>query len=896
MRYDFPKLKANADILDIIGSKIKLVKKGSEYVGCCPWHDDKSPSLTVNRAKQVFMCPVCSDKKGDAVDFLTAYGYTLAEAAEELHGGPLDKPAPVRSGIPKRDNKKVVKWSQVIPGAEAPAPDFVHYKFGKPVKTWAYRGTDGETTGYVCRFETENGKEVLPYIYAVNEKRSAFQWKFQAFDKPRSLFNLDDVSRCKVAIVVEGEKTADHVSAALKSLIDKGTHAVTCWQGGTNAVQLADLSPLDGKTVILWPDNDAVGIKAMRAIAEQMSGRATQINYIYNPPEHPKGWDAADVEWDEDGLRRFIREHMHPEAWPVEPPPPEPEPEKPFELEIVETPPPDTPPRLKSDKPDPTNNPYFRVLGFETDDNGPVFVFFNKRLNCITRATAAGLTDTFFGLLAPPLFWAMTLGEECKKAQMVQWVIEMCGSRRMFDEAHIRGRGAWFDEGRAVLHCGDKLFVDGEPVSLGDFRTKFIYEVGHAMDFDPCEPLPPPESGKLLNAIRRLGWERAVNADLLAGWCMIAPICGALDWRPHIWVTGPAGTGKSWILENLVSRILGNIALRVQGETTEAGVRQSLGHDARPVLYDESEGEDRRAQDRLQAILTLMRGASTSDGGLTVKGSAGGSAKTFQIRSAFAFASINVPVSQQSDRSRITMLSLREDKAMKGEDFDAFKLRCVETFTDEYMNALRARTIRMIPVIKRNAKTFAKACAAVLSSQRSGDQAGALLAGAYALESDNEITYEAALARVQGHDWTEERGLDTTRDEVRLLACIMDHNVRLDAGVERTIGELIMIAKEFQNDLSITSTNAEDKLRRLGIRTEDDCFIVSNSSLEIKKILKDTAWSKEHHRILARIQGAKPVNSIRFAASVSRAVSLPVETMKPEGWVKPVPSAGKYPF
>ena len=102
----------------------------------------------------------------------------------------------------------------------------------------------------------------------------------------------------------------------------------------------------------------------------------------------------------------------------------------------------------------------------------------------------------------------------------------------------------------------------------------------------------------------------------------MSPFCGALKWRPHIWLTGSAGTGKSWVFKNVVRRLLGETALAVQGETSEAGLRQTLGHDALPVVFDEADIDDRRSADRIQNILTLMRSASTDDGGLLLKGSA----------------------------------------------------------------------------------------------------------------------------------------------------------------------------------------------------------------------------------------------------------------------------------
>ncbi|MGI9159134.1 MAG: CHC2 zinc finger domain-containing protein, partial [Saprospiraceae bacterium] len=66
-------LKARTDIVDVIGRRISLRRKGSEQVGVCPFHDDKRASLQVNAAKQVFACFACG-KSGDVIDFLVEMG------------------------------------------------------------------------------------------------------------------------------------------------------------------------------------------------------------------------------------------------------------------------------------------------------------------------------------------------------------------------------------------------------------------------------------------------------------------------------------------------------------------------------------------------------------------------------------------------------------------------------------------------------------------------------------------------------------------------------------------------------------------------------------------------------------------------------------------------------
>ena len=62
-------VKERADIVDVVSEHVVLKRKGKEYVGLCPFHDDKSPSLTVSPAKQIYHCFSCG-AGGGSIKFL----------------------------------------------------------------------------------------------------------------------------------------------------------------------------------------------------------------------------------------------------------------------------------------------------------------------------------------------------------------------------------------------------------------------------------------------------------------------------------------------------------------------------------------------------------------------------------------------------------------------------------------------------------------------------------------------------------------------------------------------------------------------------------------------------------------------------------------------------------
>ncbi len=62
-------IKSRVDILDVVQSRVVLKKKGQNYWGCCPFHNEKTPSFSVNVQKGIFKCFGCGEG-GDAISFL----------------------------------------------------------------------------------------------------------------------------------------------------------------------------------------------------------------------------------------------------------------------------------------------------------------------------------------------------------------------------------------------------------------------------------------------------------------------------------------------------------------------------------------------------------------------------------------------------------------------------------------------------------------------------------------------------------------------------------------------------------------------------------------------------------------------------------------------------------
>ena len=164
MAYDnfTEELKAQLNIVDVIGREVTLKRSGSNYMGLCPFHHEKTPSFSVNEGKQFYHCFGCG-KSGDVIGFVQEY-YKLPfmEAVEKLATENGIKLPERRSSGPKIDYEK-------YHGINAKAARFFYNSLGmRGNKGLAYlkkRGLSKETiTAFGLGYAPASGHALVDHL------------------------------------------------------------------------------------------------------------------------------------------------------------------------------------------------------------------------------------------------------------------------------------------------------------------------------------------------------------------------------------------------------------------------------------------------------------------------------------------------------------------------------------------------------------------------------------------------------------------------------------------------------------------------------------------------------------------------------------------------------------
>ncbi len=790
-----------------------------------------------------------------------------------------------------------------------PAPD-IQYKPGATLTVWLYArkqkatieyeyfwdwiNPDGIREGYIGRTD----KKICHQIFWLDEHG----WTVGTLgdNRPAFVARLDK----PIILIVEGEKAALQVAAATNK------YSVVTWTGGASACHCTNWDFLKGREVYLFPDNDKPGIEAMNKLYNSIknSCRATIIN---PPSDAPPKWDLGNLTEDifadfDEEIKAMIEKK-----------------EAPLELIAPE----DTSLKIRE---------LIRPLGF-LDGNCYIMHWHKdeRKQVYVQEVEAVGSK----GIDRHKLMfwkewddWKRLYGEKVSLDDVIPDIVGACKSQGVYDATKIRGAGFWEDKGRTVFHAGTRLYLNEQVVDLSAEDLEFIYQsrppmVSPAFDFK--NQLTPDEKRQILRVLCTSNVSKLTSIGYILGWLILAVQSGRLKWRPHMYIEGKTGSGKSSIFR-VARTLMGPGVEDITDSPTEASIRQRLGSDARPILFDESEAKNRMGEHEREKINGLKRASCSDSEAIITRGTASGRAQIFKPRFMILEAGINKPKADEANLNREIEIEVLhksiqpdwDDVPFYLEDILSDPLTFAEAFGEggsggivsewadsKIWDRFIASAHACAPETDKNFNVFKKEILKVADG-RAGDTHGIVL-GAFSafmvgevMEND-EKTIEAFLDRTIWNAIAERKQEETT--EVELLKYINQMPIQIEDEDGRKTTNTIVAAlleiktlwdhaskhsqvagraeRYFKTEISyIEHTHYQGQVEKcksifralglLGITLKkygDEYFVFfANKNQVLAQKMSGTSYHHRWNSILKRLQGTEPNISFRCPSQQSQ--------------------------
>jgi len=658
------------------------------------------------------------------------------------------------------------------------------------IKVWPYYNAEGLIDILDARFENEHGKKaVITFYYDGKVLRSA--------GAPILIYNrnLIEADKESPVLIVEGAKAAE-AAATIPGFIP------VTWNGGGKKCKMADWTPLKERTVYIWPDDDQKVYDEKHALAGELKpeheqpgintaltikNKLSQAKIIRPMPEarsiKPDGADIVEALALPDISPETIAEYILSAE----------EIKAPAKEAAQSSRPPSNPPSNPIDtareEPEPELFP-FRILGVADDAKG----YFLDRHERLTSMALGSITQNKLLTLAPLTFWQIhfatgkggIMGKDDWIAA-IDAVIQVAGQMD-FDPDRIRGRGAWRErDGRICYHDGLN--------TLGETGENRLYLRMTRKDIGLGSPLPELERlTAILDVTGQLSFETRADMIRCIAWSTLAPFAGALPWRPAGLLTGRSESGKSTIVDMIIKPLSLPFVFS-GGETTEAGVRQTIKNDATAIVIEEAETDTPKKRQRRDDILSLMRQSTSDETPKAAKGTIDGKGMMFTLRSMFMFVAISPEVESIADDNRLFRVNLEKNN----NDWPTLKNRLGELLTPELCSSIRAFTWSRMTEIFRLADIMSPVIQKVTNKSNRYALAEAILFAAYQIIWKQVELNEDDLYRFfeQIYDW---QPPEESRDETEeLLDRLLDESIQ--EGKDRyTLREILQKADRGPSD------------------------------------------------------------------------------------------------
>lgn len=257
-------------------------KKNGKYYEAGSVYGEKGKSLKVDLTKARF-ADYASDDHGDMLDLWKA-----SKGISTMYEAIIDV----------ADYFGLVE-DFVADTSKADVEDYKPHVHGKVTGTWDYYTADGKKWATVTRYQ-----------HPLDAKRKdfmQFNYENKAYGLPkggnRPVYRLTELLKTQdTVIITEGEKCADKLAS-----LGYTTTTSIC---GANGADKADWSQLQGRDVILWPDNDDAGLKYAESLKELLQKADVQsFSVLPLLEDKPHKWDAFDAieeGWQKEDVEKYL--------------------------------------------------------------------------------------------------------------------------------------------------------------------------------------------------------------------------------------------------------------------------------------------------------------------------------------------------------------------------------------------------------------------------------------------------------------------------------------------------------------------------------------------------------------------------------------------------------------
>tara|TARA_Y100001968_G_scaffold50564_1_gene41257 strand:+ start:33017 stop:35041 length:2025 start_codon:yes stop_codon:yes gene_type:complete len=166
-------VKERADIVDVVGEHVVLKKKGREFVGICPFHDDSKPSLTVSPSKQFYYCFSCG-AGGNSIKFLMEFQrLSFSEVVLEL-ARKYQLPIETLDGPQQERLRKQLSRKEKLHNVLSLAAAWFHSQLNSPLGSNAFdyleskrKFSKGTINNFQLGFAPDKWDSLLNYLHQI---------------------------------------------------------------------------------------------------------------------------------------------------------------------------------------------------------------------------------------------------------------------------------------------------------------------------------------------------------------------------------------------------------------------------------------------------------------------------------------------------------------------------------------------------------------------------------------------------------------------------------------------------------------------------------------------------------------------------------------------------------